>query len=387
MKKHKNIFDQFREKGHSLSEQPSPRAWDRLERRLDNRPRSSTSRTFRWLGIAASLAVLVTALAALSWLMQLEKKDRFAMNNAIPSHLEDLQWSDQADFKAVQVRYTYQNRGSNPLPEGSSDKKLIAKINQPGPEREQAVELENRQLAMNEQKKPTPARKEKSAPAIDEVVVYDVVTEEDAVFEMEDEALVLDGVEIGASEADMEEPAPAHAREAMPEMKSEGMAKKDKANAKCVIEPGQFSLQENNPKMLTMLTLTKDAFQYSSTTFESPNTTTVRGTYELVDCSYLVLHPTEMGTFTVPEKQKRTKRNKKMEAAAPAAGGYFSEMNEEQIESFESGAFRISSKLVIRKVGENTFLLPPDLDVPSVLEKLEKPNTHMQGLKGVFKRN
>jgi hypothetical protein len=37
MKDSKDIFDLFKDNEHKLNQPPSPRAWDRLEARLDNR--------------------------------------------------------------------------------------------------------------------------------------------------------------------------------------------------------------------------------------------------------------------------------------------------------------------------------------------------------------
>ena len=100
MASNKDIFDLFKEQQHKLAQPPSPRAWRRLERRLDNRRGSSRhDNTFRPLAMVAAIALI----AVFAFLMMVglgQQNDRlFALNSLNDSNgLEQLSFSD-ADFE------------------------------------------------------------------------------------------------------------------------------------------------------------------------------------------------------------------------------------------------------------------------------------------------
>ncbi len=62
MKSQSNLEPAFREAEKKLRVQPSPQAWQRLERRLPDSPKNGAVISMRkWMAIAASLAVLVSS--------------------------------------------------------------------------------------------------------------------------------------------------------------------------------------------------------------------------------------------------------------------------------------------------------------------------------------
>jgi Domain of unknown function (DUF6265) len=135
MKNPKDIFDLFKDNEHKLNTPPSPRAWDRLEARLDNRQRQTATPGLapmllrNWLSMAAVVLLLVTCISALSILFttQSEKK-AMAHSNANASFvLEEIGiYSDQNTTVDNFITYQKQMKrlNTNPIMEGDPSKEL-----------------------------------------------------------------------------------------------------------------------------------------------------------------------------------------------------------------------------------------------------------------------
>ena len=80
MDKKKDLFDLIKANEHKLDQAPSPRAWDRLERRLDKHYSKRRRSRPRWLfSIAAAVVGLVVMVSIISFLFRFEDHS-MAMN-------------------------------------------------------------------------------------------------------------------------------------------------------------------------------------------------------------------------------------------------------------------------------------------------------------------
>ena len=136
MKPKRDIFDLFRDNADKLESPPSPQAWQRLERRL-NQKRPSQRRTLRSLGwgrIAAALAFLLVAIFAMSILLQnnaQEEKANLAYKTVALEDLPNINVASEAMFQAVKVSYEQEGRYYQALEEGSPEKRIpIARIDE-----------------------------------------------------------------------------------------------------------------------------------------------------------------------------------------------------------------------------------------------------------------
>ena len=124
MKRHKDLFDLFRDNQHQLEERPPLQTWRRLEQRLDNHQRRGRISLYRSLAMVAG----VLALAVLIILMTLVVDRQQEYLSGTPQQLEDLQ-SSEADnataYRVVEFTRTYQDRMANPIEEGNPEKKLV----------------------------------------------------------------------------------------------------------------------------------------------------------------------------------------------------------------------------------------------------------------------
>lgn len=123
----KDIFQLFRDNKHKLQEAPSPRAWHRLEQRLDanRQQRRPLARTLR---LAAAVLAMV-ALASLISLLADGRENRFLAANgkATPAVLEDLRHTDADPYElqTVKVAQQAQQQLRRPISEGTPSQKLI----------------------------------------------------------------------------------------------------------------------------------------------------------------------------------------------------------------------------------------------------------------------
>ncbi len=129
MKRQKDLFDLFRDNQHKLNEMPSPQAWRRLERRLDSRRRFPRHDRQRWrpLMMAAALLLLAVITFLFSLVLENRRPAYLAANTEAPLPMEDLTFTDvdRSMLRAVEFTRKYQDRLSNPIEEGSPDRRLV----------------------------------------------------------------------------------------------------------------------------------------------------------------------------------------------------------------------------------------------------------------------
>lgn len=124
MNRQRDIFDFFRDHQHQFDESPSPRAWRRLERRLDAHQRRGRLSLYRSLGMVAGVLALVALIVLLSVLVDHNRKE---MLTGTPQQLEDLPLpdSDATAYRVVEYTRSYQDRMSRPIEEGAASKRLV----------------------------------------------------------------------------------------------------------------------------------------------------------------------------------------------------------------------------------------------------------------------
>ncbi len=124
MNRQRDIFDYFREHQHQFDEAPSPRAWRRLERRLDAHQRRGRISLYRSLGMVAGVLALVALIVLLSVLVDQRRTEMFT---EAPQQLEDLPLpdSDATAYRVVEFTRSYQDRMARPIEEGPASKRLV----------------------------------------------------------------------------------------------------------------------------------------------------------------------------------------------------------------------------------------------------------------------
>ncbi len=130
MKHQKDLSDLFRANAHKLEERPSPRAWRRLESRLDEHKSRHKQSLFRqWTSVAAIALLLIVATFAI-YLPQSTTSNEIALNTA-PTVLEDLSNYTEEGVevqKVMEFTRKHINRMSNPVEEGTASKRLIPNV-------------------------------------------------------------------------------------------------------------------------------------------------------------------------------------------------------------------------------------------------------------------
>jgi hypothetical protein len=127
MKHHKDIFDLFRDSQHKLNERPSPEAWRRLERRLDNHRHRNRFAMNRHYGMVAAVVALVLLVTIFSLFIDKGSNRMLAINGEQPVAVEDLLYSDVdvEALKIVEFARQYQGEVAYPVREGSQGRKLV----------------------------------------------------------------------------------------------------------------------------------------------------------------------------------------------------------------------------------------------------------------------
>lgn len=132
MKPKKDLSDLILDNAHKLEQTPSSNAWERLENRLDqkqNKPRFSSRNI---LSIAAATIGLLAVVSLISYMFQKSESSLVETTfNAVPEFIvQELEVPDelsQGFYKVVEFQQKYQDRLSNPVPEGSRKKLSVAK--------------------------------------------------------------------------------------------------------------------------------------------------------------------------------------------------------------------------------------------------------------------
>ena len=126
MKSKKDISALFREHKHTEIP-PTPKAWRKLERKLDNHRHRGRRNVQRLMAMAAAFLLLIVFVLVLSMVVgQMNNSHPMAYNESTPFQLEDLVTTD-VDFEAYRVvsfTYHHQDRMSN-ITEGQPDRKLV----------------------------------------------------------------------------------------------------------------------------------------------------------------------------------------------------------------------------------------------------------------------
>lgn len=124
MKSDKELFELFRKNEFGLNQKPSPSAWRRLERRLDQHHSQQRHQFRRILSMAASLVFLIFIVGLLS----LYTKSSVKTYDYHTQYLQSVEptRSPAKTSKLIKLSYQYQQSIKNPIQEGNPDKKLFA---------------------------------------------------------------------------------------------------------------------------------------------------------------------------------------------------------------------------------------------------------------------
>ena len=126
MKEQKDIFDLIRENEYKLEEQPSKRAWQRLERRLEVQHKPQGLTLYRQLGMVAAMLVFVLVCSVLLFIPKQTEPLQLALNEVEAVPLADLVYKDvdQEALKVVEFTRHLPYRSSRPIAEGNLEQKL-----------------------------------------------------------------------------------------------------------------------------------------------------------------------------------------------------------------------------------------------------------------------
>ncbi len=124
MKIKKTISGLFRDNQHQLNEKPSPQAWRRLERKLEDHRRHQKVSILRQATSIAAVLALGGLITLLGLLFDSQKPNALALNNYTPEQLEDLQVSDNEDIRIAEYIRTYRDRLTQPIAEGDFTKRI-----------------------------------------------------------------------------------------------------------------------------------------------------------------------------------------------------------------------------------------------------------------------
>ena len=124
----KNLYDNFRENGKDLRQQPSGRAWKRLESRLDGSQGVQRTLHTRWWVMAASVLILVGIVAGI--MLTTERRNTMTAQNEAGAFFasEDLTYTDTdvQNIAAVQLQKRIESPDWQPINEGKAGSRLVA---------------------------------------------------------------------------------------------------------------------------------------------------------------------------------------------------------------------------------------------------------------------
>lgn len=123
----KDFFELFKENSYKLAEQPTPRTWKRLERRLDAHKRQNRYHINWTLGMVAAVLGLVVLVGLLSVTFDSKFDQVLAQQDAGPRYLEELASSgseeDLNPITVIEYQRHYEEKTSQ-IQEGSPERKL-----------------------------------------------------------------------------------------------------------------------------------------------------------------------------------------------------------------------------------------------------------------------
>ncbi|MGK0363838.1 MAG: hypothetical protein ACI85O_000892 [Saprospiraceae bacterium] len=124
----KNLYDNFRKNGRNLRQQPSGRAWKRLESRLDGSQGVQRTLHTRWWVMAASVLLLVSAVMGIT--LTTERSNTMTAKNEAGAFFasEDLTYTDTdvQNIAAVQLQKRIESADWQPINEGKAGSRLVA---------------------------------------------------------------------------------------------------------------------------------------------------------------------------------------------------------------------------------------------------------------------
>lgn len=123
----KDLFSIFQDNQHLFDSAPSPRAWDKLERRLDGHRSRNRLSTLRTISMAAAV-LLLAVVAILISIAAGEKPTRLLNQSPQPLASERLQADDiEAAEELRQTLYAQQaeQQRQRPINEGPTDRRLV----------------------------------------------------------------------------------------------------------------------------------------------------------------------------------------------------------------------------------------------------------------------
>lgn len=125
----KDIFDLFRKNQDKLNQKPSPKAWSRVERRIQTPLPIGKKRSIRRMrlpmGVAAALLLMIGLMVTFLWMFGKEKEQRIYAQ--ISFEIEELSL-DLEDQATNVIKITVKNQQLKPLKpinEGRIDQKLL----------------------------------------------------------------------------------------------------------------------------------------------------------------------------------------------------------------------------------------------------------------------
>lgn len=126
MKQKRDISDLFREH-RNIEIQPSPKAWRKLDRKLDNHRRRGRRNVHRLMAMAAAFLLLVVFVLALTMVVGDLDNKQMAYNESTPVQVEDLDItdSDLEAFRVVSFTHHLADRMAAPISEGQPDRRLV----------------------------------------------------------------------------------------------------------------------------------------------------------------------------------------------------------------------------------------------------------------------
>ncbi len=123
MKSDKEFFELFRKNQYKLNERPSPKTWQRLEKRLDNHYQRQRFASRHTLSMVAALALLIVATFFLTIGPVASNEDYTTQ------FLEEVDQKAESDIQQlVDLSHRYQDRIREEIKEGDANKKLMPKV-------------------------------------------------------------------------------------------------------------------------------------------------------------------------------------------------------------------------------------------------------------------
>lgn len=123
----KDLFSIFRDHQHQFDTPPSPRAWDKLERRLDGHRRRNRLSMLRNFSMAAAVLLLAVITVLVSMALG-EKPGRFLNQSPAPLASEQLQTDNveaAEELRQTQRTQRAEQQRQQPINEGPADRKIV----------------------------------------------------------------------------------------------------------------------------------------------------------------------------------------------------------------------------------------------------------------------